>query len=174
MSPYVVSRERGRLRVVAESKPNDAVAEVGGVNVHASAAVPSRDRQRLERLCRYVARPPLAQDRLELTADGRVDVVEVGLDRPHPNAEALGDLAVAQALGDDPSDLELSGAQQPPQARRLGPALGPDLGRLVAEPQLDLWADPDAVPGRSTTTSMSLPLTAVPLVERRSKRLNTP
>jgi hypothetical protein len=53
------------------AKRNDALAEVGGVNVHAGAAVPSRDRQRLERLCRYVARPPIAQDRLELTADGR-------------------------------------------------------------------------------------------------------
>ncbi|PRQ08354.1 transposase [Enhygromyxa salina] len=53
------------------AKRNEALAEVGGVNVHAGAAVPSRDRQRLERLCRYVARPPLAQERLELTADGR-------------------------------------------------------------------------------------------------------
>lgn len=26
------------------AKPNDALAEVGGVNVHAGAAVPSRDR----------------------------------------------------------------------------------------------------------------------------------
>ncbi|WP_205633231.1 transposase, partial [Enhygromyxa salina] len=52
-------------------KPNEALAEVGGVNVHAGAAVPSRDRQRLERLCRYVARPPVAQDRLETTPDGR-------------------------------------------------------------------------------------------------------
>jgi hypothetical protein len=41
------------------------------VNVHVGAAVPSRDRQRLERLCRYVARPPIAQERLELTADGQ-------------------------------------------------------------------------------------------------------
>jgi hypothetical protein len=39
--------------------------------VHAGAAVPSHDRQRLERVCRYVARPPIAQDRLELTADRR-------------------------------------------------------------------------------------------------------
>jgi hypothetical protein len=29
------------------AKPNVALAEVGGVNVHAGAAVPSRDRQRL-------------------------------------------------------------------------------------------------------------------------------
>ncbi|WP_373422446.1 transposase [Enhygromyxa salina] len=33
--------------------------------------MPRRDRQRLERLCRYVARPPIAQERLETTADGR-------------------------------------------------------------------------------------------------------
>ena len=59
------------VREVAQPKLGDALAEVGGVNVHAGAAVPSRDRQRLERLCRYVARPPLAQERLEFTADGR-------------------------------------------------------------------------------------------------------
>jgi hypothetical protein len=43
------------------ARPNEALAEVGGVNVHAGAAVPSRDRQRRSRLCRYVARPPIAQ-----------------------------------------------------------------------------------------------------------------
>jgi hypothetical protein len=35
-------------------------------------AVPAHDRNRLERLCRYVARPPLAMDRLEEMADGRL------------------------------------------------------------------------------------------------------
>ncbi|PRQ03497.1 hypothetical protein ENSA5_15270 [Enhygromyxa salina] len=34
------------MREVA--KPNDALAEVGGVNVHAGAAVPRRDRQLLK------------------------------------------------------------------------------------------------------------------------------
>jgi hypothetical protein len=34
--------------------------------------VPAHDRRRLERLCRYVARPPLALDRLEATSDGRL------------------------------------------------------------------------------------------------------
>jgi hypothetical protein len=44
----------------------------GGMSLHADvAAVPARDRQRLERLCRYVARPPLALGRLEAMADGR-------------------------------------------------------------------------------------------------------
>jgi hypothetical protein len=49
--------------------PGESLAEVGGVNVHAGPAIDGRDRRRLERLCRYVARPPVAQERLGLTAD---------------------------------------------------------------------------------------------------------
>jgi hypothetical protein len=44
----------------------------GGMSLHADVAVPGSDRRRLERLCRYVARPPLAMDRLEAMADGRL------------------------------------------------------------------------------------------------------
>jgi hypothetical protein len=44
----------------------------GGMSLHADVAVPVNDRRRLERLCRYVARPPLAQGRLEAMADGRL------------------------------------------------------------------------------------------------------
>src|SRR5690606_38801090 len=55
--------------IVQRSEP---AAVVQGVNVHAATAVDGRDRKRLERLCRYLARPPIAQDRLELLADGRV------------------------------------------------------------------------------------------------------
>ena len=36
--------------------------------------MPAGDRERLERVCRYVLRPPVAQDRLSLTADGQVRV----------------------------------------------------------------------------------------------------
>ena len=42
------------------------------MSLHADVAVPARDRRRLERLCRYVARPPLALDRLEAMSDGRL------------------------------------------------------------------------------------------------------
>jgi hypothetical protein len=45
-------------------------ASVGGVSLHANVAVPARDRRRLERLCRYVARPPVATERLSRLADG--------------------------------------------------------------------------------------------------------
>ncbi len=34
--------------------------------------MPATDRARLEQLCRYLLTPALAQDRLRLTADGRV------------------------------------------------------------------------------------------------------
>ena len=42
------------------------------MSLHANVAVPARDRSRLERLCRYVARPPLATARLSRTGDGRL------------------------------------------------------------------------------------------------------
>ena len=45
---------------------------VSGFSLHANVAVPARDRARLERLCRYVARPPLASERLERLPDGRL------------------------------------------------------------------------------------------------------
>ncbi len=42
------------------------------MSLHADVAVPAHDRKRLERPCRCVARPPLAIDRLEAMADGRL------------------------------------------------------------------------------------------------------
>jgi hypothetical protein len=50
------------------------VPQHDGMSLHADVAVPARDRRRLERLCRYVARPPLAHDRLETMPDGRLAV----------------------------------------------------------------------------------------------------
>jgi hypothetical protein len=46
------------------------IPQHGGLSLHAAVAVPARDRRRLERLCRYVARPPLANERLEEHPDG--------------------------------------------------------------------------------------------------------
>ena len=55
----------------AEAPPPRCVRE-GGMSLHADVAVPARDRKRLERLCRYVARPPIAIDRLEPLPEGRL------------------------------------------------------------------------------------------------------
>jgi hypothetical protein len=50
----------------------ECCASVSGVSLHANVAVPARDRQRLERLCRYVARPPVATERLSRLEDERL------------------------------------------------------------------------------------------------------
>jgi hypothetical protein len=42
------------------------------MSLHADVAVPARDRKRLERMCCYVARPPIAIERLEALPDGRL------------------------------------------------------------------------------------------------------
>jgi len=47
-------------------------AHRNGFDLHAAVAVPAGDRTRLEHLCKYVLRPPLAQERLELAPDGAV------------------------------------------------------------------------------------------------------
>jgi hypothetical protein len=47
-------------------------AHIQGFDLHANVAVGAHDRERLEKLCRYVLRPPIAQDRLALTPDGQI------------------------------------------------------------------------------------------------------
>jgi hypothetical protein len=47
-------------------------ASLNGFSLHADVAVVARDRKRLERLCRYVARPPIATERLTELPDGRI------------------------------------------------------------------------------------------------------
>jgi hypothetical protein len=54
----------------ADPEASARVPQHGGMSLHADVAVPARDRRRLERLCRYVARPPLASERLEERSDG--------------------------------------------------------------------------------------------------------
>lgn len=43
-----------------------------GFDLDASHVVPAGARGRLERLCRYVLRPPVVSERLSLCADGQV------------------------------------------------------------------------------------------------------
>jgi hypothetical protein len=47
---------------------------VRGINVHAKQRVDGRDRAQIERLCRYITRPPLSQERLTRRADGRLEL----------------------------------------------------------------------------------------------------
>jgi len=52
--------------------PRDDCAVDEGFSLHAGPPVPGTDRERLERLCRYAARPAIATERLHELPDGRV------------------------------------------------------------------------------------------------------
>jgi hypothetical protein len=55
-----------------ETTAGELHAAAGGFDLHAAVAVPAGDRDRLEHLCRYVLRPPVAENALERAADGRI------------------------------------------------------------------------------------------------------
>ena len=61
--------EAGGRRTASE--PETPHARWEGFDLHAGVAVPGHP-ARLERLCRYVLRPPVTGDRLSVDADGRV------------------------------------------------------------------------------------------------------
>jgi hypothetical protein len=75
-----VGRGAGPTRIrklPAWSEPRPAGhchARSEGFSLHAALVIPAGQRERLERLCRYVLRPPVAVDRLHLTSDGHVRV----------------------------------------------------------------------------------------------------
>jgi Putative transposase len=47
-------------------------AHVAGFDLHAGLVTQAGQRDRLERLCRYALRPPLAQDRLHMIGEGEI------------------------------------------------------------------------------------------------------
>ncbi len=49
-------------------------AHLEGFDLHAAVSIGGDDRARLERLCRYILRPPVAQNRLELRDDSRIEL----------------------------------------------------------------------------------------------------
>jgi hypothetical protein len=48
------------------------VGEVSGFSLHAGIATKANERAKLERLCRYITRPPVSTKRLSMTRNGRV------------------------------------------------------------------------------------------------------
>ena len=50
----------------------DAVGNVAGFSLHAGVATKAHQRKKLERLCRYIARPAISEKRLSLTGQGKV------------------------------------------------------------------------------------------------------
>jgi len=73
------SRAGARVRRLGDARNAATVtsrgprqAHLGGFDLHANVWVSANDRAGVERLCRYVLRPPFAQERLRLRGDGRV------------------------------------------------------------------------------------------------------
>jgi hypothetical protein len=77
---HPVRRLRSAAAVVDGAKPRCARSD--GFSLHANVAVPAHARERLEHLCRYLLRPPLALERLTESSHGQV-VFEL----PHPRAD---------------------------------------------------------------------------------------
>ncbi len=73
------SRAGARVRRLGDARDTETVTSRGprqahleGFDLHANVWVSGNDRAGLERLCRYILRPPFAQERLRLRSDGRV------------------------------------------------------------------------------------------------------
>lgn len=70
--PEALLTEEGDPHDFGVQLPTRRKARLGEWDLDAEVAVDEHDRERLEHLCRYLLRPPLALDRLTLLDDGRV------------------------------------------------------------------------------------------------------
>ncbi len=64
-------------------------AQAGGFSLHAGIDIEPHQRPKLERLCRYVSRPPVAVDRMAFTASGQVRYTLAA--SAHPCARGISD-----------------------------------------------------------------------------------
>ena len=64
------------LQTLPDSDPYESsiatVGKVAGFSLHAGVATKAQQRDKLERLCRYITRAPVSEQRLSLTAHGKV------------------------------------------------------------------------------------------------------
>ena len=49
-------------------------ADIDGFSLHAAVRVEAHDRKRLEQLCRYITRPALSDERLQLNDAGQLEL----------------------------------------------------------------------------------------------------
>ena len=49
-------------------------ADIDEFSLHAGVRVEAQDRQRLEQLCRYITRPALSDERVQLNAAGQLEL----------------------------------------------------------------------------------------------------
>lgn len=61
-----------RPPIFDETQSVDLLGKVSGFSLHAGVAAKAHQRDKLERLCRYISRPPVAAHRLSLTSSGKI------------------------------------------------------------------------------------------------------
>ena len=73
-----VGPQQGRKVFTLQTLPacdepfDDPVGKAAGFSLHAGVAAKANERKKLERLCRYIARPAVSEKRLSLTPNGNV------------------------------------------------------------------------------------------------------
>ena len=111
-----------------------------GYNLHAGVVIKARDRDGLHRLCRYVARPPLARERLSETPLGRV---RIALKRQWSDGSVAIELSRVEFLE------RLVAQVPPPRANQVlyhGVLAARSSLRRVVQPRPSPRAQPDQVP----------------------------
>jgi len=64
-----------------EEEPRKGVGQYAGFSLHAGIGVEADQREKLERLTRYVSRPPVSEERLSLTTRGQPPAMSILLTR---------------------------------------------------------------------------------------------
>jgi putative transposase len=83
LSCYDIAGKAPKTRIVDSPRmgKGECAVVVDGFNVYAGDAIDGRDRKRIERMCRYLARPPIAMERLiEAGEDLRYELKKVWRD----------------------------------------------------------------------------------------------
>jgi hypothetical protein len=69
---FTLQRVAARAEEAEQQGDHRSAASAGGFSLHAGLDIQPHQREKLERLCRYVSRPPIAVERLALTSSGQV------------------------------------------------------------------------------------------------------
>ncbi|MCA3177905.1 MAG: transposase [Burkholderiaceae bacterium] len=70
--PRVLTLRGATPREAAARQP--LCADIDGLSLHAAVRIEARDLKRLERLCRYITRPALSDERIQVNATGQAEL----------------------------------------------------------------------------------------------------
>ena len=86
---FATSKHSGRIVTTLQTIPADNsssegdAGKVGGFSLHAGVAAEAHERQKLERLCRYIARPAISEKRLSISPQGTASPAQDAVEERH-------------------------------------------------------------------------------------------